>query len=279
MAKVRVYELAKELGVESKTLLNHLKEQGEFVRSASSTIEPPVVRKIKETFPAELRGGGDGKAAEAKPAAKPAARKAPAKPEPPRLRPQPGGSGRAGRPSLRPLPRPPLPRPRRPGPRCPGAPLPPRRRPPSPRARRLLRPPARARPRRPPRHLLPGCSPRATRVARVLVSLRPPVPALLPAPAARVPALRRPRATTRSPPARACARAVRVAVAKVAAARALRVPATTRSHPARGCPARRAVPAALRARVPAARVPLARVRAAPPEPGHDARPQRGRTSR
>ena len=34
MAKVRVYELAKELGVESKTLLNHLKEQGEFVRPA-----------------------------------------------------------------------------------------------------------------------------------------------------------------------------------------------------------------------------------------------------
>ena len=73
MAKVRVYELAKELGVESKTLLNHLKEQGEFVRSASSTIEPPVVRKIKETFPAELPGSGDGPA-EAKPAAHPAAR-------------------------------------------------------------------------------------------------------------------------------------------------------------------------------------------------------------
>ncbi len=73
MAKVRVYELAKELGVESKTLLNHLKEQGEFVRSASSTIEPPVVRKIKETFPAELRGSGDGKVEEKKPAAKPAA--------------------------------------------------------------------------------------------------------------------------------------------------------------------------------------------------------------
>ena len=47
MAKVRVYELAKELGVESKTLLNHLKEKGEFVRSASSTIEAPVVRKIR----------------------------------------------------------------------------------------------------------------------------------------------------------------------------------------------------------------------------------------
>ena len=83
MAKVRVYELAKELGVESKTLLNHLKEQGEFVRSASSTIEPPVVRKIKETFPAELRGSGDGKVEEKKPAAKPAATKAAPQPEAP----------------------------------------------------------------------------------------------------------------------------------------------------------------------------------------------------
>ncbi|MDV3222766.1 translation initiation factor IF-2 [Intrasporangium sp.] len=76
MAKVRVYELAKELGVESKVLLAHLKSQGEFVRSASSTIEPPVVRKIKETFPTELRSGGDGKPA-AKPAAKSAAKAAP----------------------------------------------------------------------------------------------------------------------------------------------------------------------------------------------------------
>ncbi|HET7304386.1 MAG TPA: translation initiation factor IF-2, partial [Segeticoccus sp.] len=52
MAKVRVYELAKELGVESKTLLQHLKDQGEFVRSASSTIEPPVVRRVRENPPA-----------------------------------------------------------------------------------------------------------------------------------------------------------------------------------------------------------------------------------
>ncbi|GAB3876238.1 translation initiation factor IF-2 [Terrabacter terrigena] len=63
MAKVRVYELAKELGVESKTLLAHLKSQGEFVRSASSTIEPPVVRKIMETFPREGASGGDKKPA------------------------------------------------------------------------------------------------------------------------------------------------------------------------------------------------------------------------
>ncbi|WP_151525305.1 translation initiation factor IF-2 [Serinicoccus kebangsaanensis] len=52
MPKLRVYELAKELGVESKELLAHLKDQGEFVRSASSTIEPPVIRKIRENPPA-----------------------------------------------------------------------------------------------------------------------------------------------------------------------------------------------------------------------------------
>ena len=73
MAKVRVYELAKELGVESKTLLAHLKSQGEFVRSASSTIEPPVVRKIKETFPAELRSGGTASSAAPKAAPAPSA--------------------------------------------------------------------------------------------------------------------------------------------------------------------------------------------------------------
>ncbi len=48
MAKVRVYELAKELGLESKDLLATLKGMGEFVRSASSTIEAPVVRRVTE---------------------------------------------------------------------------------------------------------------------------------------------------------------------------------------------------------------------------------------
>lgn len=46
MAKTRVYELAKELGMDSRTLLNLLKTRGEFVRSASSTVEPPVVRRL-----------------------------------------------------------------------------------------------------------------------------------------------------------------------------------------------------------------------------------------
>ena len=70
MAKVRVYELAKEFGVESKVLLEHLKSSGEFVRSASSTIEPPVVRKLRENFPAELAGKstGGGKSSEGAPA-------------------------------------------------------------------------------------------------------------------------------------------------------------------------------------------------------------------
>ncbi|HEV6955269.1 MAG TPA: translation initiation factor IF-2 N-terminal domain-containing protein, partial [Promicromonospora sp.] len=39
MAKIRVHELAKQLGVESKTLMAELKAAGEFVRSASSTLE------------------------------------------------------------------------------------------------------------------------------------------------------------------------------------------------------------------------------------------------
>ena len=73
MAKVRVYELAKEFGVESKVVLAKLNDMGEFVRSASSTVEPPVVRKLKEVFPAAAP-------AAAKPAKKTTAKKAAAAP-------------------------------------------------------------------------------------------------------------------------------------------------------------------------------------------------------
>jgi Translation initiation factor IF-2, N-terminal region len=52
VAKVRVYELAKEFGVESKAVMAKLQEMGEFVRSASSTLEPSVVRRLKEAFQA-----------------------------------------------------------------------------------------------------------------------------------------------------------------------------------------------------------------------------------
>src|SRR5690348_11060626 len=65
--KARVHELAKEFGVDSKTVLATLKEQGEFVKSASSTVEAPVARRLREA----LGAAGNGAAA---PAAKPAAR-------------------------------------------------------------------------------------------------------------------------------------------------------------------------------------------------------------
>ncbi|WP_311508839.1 translation initiation factor IF-2 N-terminal domain-containing protein, partial [uncultured Corynebacterium sp.] len=48
--KLRVHELAKQLGVTSKELLAELKAQGEFVKTASSTVEPPVVRKMKKVY-------------------------------------------------------------------------------------------------------------------------------------------------------------------------------------------------------------------------------------
>ncbi|MBD8079268.1 translation initiation factor IF-2 [Cellulosimicrobium arenosum] len=78
MAKVRVYELAKELGVESKSIMTKLTELGEFVRSASSTIEPPVVRKLRDAFPA---GGADTSGASTTSGPKPAGAK-PAGPRP-----------------------------------------------------------------------------------------------------------------------------------------------------------------------------------------------------
>ena len=74
--KARVHELAKELGVESKTVLAKLKEMGEFVKSASSTVEAPVARRLRGAFVAAI-GGAAGRAAPAPaaPAAPTAARR------------------------------------------------------------------------------------------------------------------------------------------------------------------------------------------------------------
>jgi len=75
VSKVRVHELAKQLGMESKVVLAKLQEMGEFVRSASSTVEAPVVRKLIEMYP-------DAKPVEEKkPVKKAAAKKAAAKPK------------------------------------------------------------------------------------------------------------------------------------------------------------------------------------------------------
>ncbi|MEU2237221.1 translation initiation factor IF-2 [Streptomyces vietnamensis] len=79
MAKVRVYELAKEFGVESKVVMAKLQELGEFVRSASSTIEAPVVRKLTDAL--QGPGGNAGKTA-AKPGAPRKATPSPAAPSP-----------------------------------------------------------------------------------------------------------------------------------------------------------------------------------------------------
>ncbi len=76
MAKVRVYELAKDLGMESKDVLAKLQEMGEFVRSASSTVEPPVVRKFLEKFPPVVKPAAEAKPAKKAPAKKAAAKKA-----------------------------------------------------------------------------------------------------------------------------------------------------------------------------------------------------------
>ncbi|GAA2008319.1 hypothetical protein GCM10009799_39970 [Nocardiopsis rhodophaea] len=110
MAKVRVYELAKEFGVESKAVLAKLNEMGEFVRSASSTIEAPVVRRLQEAFnngSAEKKGGAKPRPAEPKPRprgesqapAKPAAADGGASARPaPKPGPKPGPSARPSAP-------------------------------------------------------------------------------------------------------------------------------------------------------------------------------------
>ncbi|WP_371497112.1 translation initiation factor IF-2 [Kitasatospora sp. NBC_00374] len=102
MAKVRVYELAKELGLESKAVMAKLTELGEFVRSASSTIEAPVVRKLTDALGATPPSGGAS--------AKPGPRK-PAAPQPAggsagAAAPRPGAPTPGPRPTVTPGPRP-----------------------------------------------------------------------------------------------------------------------------------------------------------------------------
>jgi translation initiation factor IF-2 len=86
--KARVHELAKELGVESKTVLAKLKEMGEFVKSASSTVEAPVARRLRGAFVAS--SGSAAPAAPstptppATPAASPGEPRISARPTPPR---------------------------------------------------------------------------------------------------------------------------------------------------------------------------------------------------
>ena len=75
---VRVHELAREFGVESKVVLSTLKDMGEYVRSASSTVEPPVVRRLKEEYGERLQTLGEAKKKPAKKATAGTAKDAPA---------------------------------------------------------------------------------------------------------------------------------------------------------------------------------------------------------
>ncbi|MEV6766558.1 translation initiation factor IF-2 [Streptomyces sp. NPDC051105] len=120
MAKVRVYELAKEFGVESKVVMAKLQELGEFVRSASSTIEAPVVRKLTDAF----QGGGNGKSAPRKAAPRPAA-PSPAQAARPGGAPKPGAPRPAApQPPAPPAPAAPAPAASAPAPAAPSAPAP-----------------------------------------------------------------------------------------------------------------------------------------------------------
>lgn len=79
MALPRVYDVAKELGIDTKVALAKLEELGEYVKSGSSTIAPPVAKKLRDAFPkapAKPKSSEKPQTAKAKPAEKPA----PAKP-------------------------------------------------------------------------------------------------------------------------------------------------------------------------------------------------------
>ena len=49
---MRVHELAKELGWPARQLIAELRSRGEYVKSAMSTVEAPVVRAIRRDFAA-----------------------------------------------------------------------------------------------------------------------------------------------------------------------------------------------------------------------------------
>ncbi|TFC50153.1 translation initiation factor IF-2 [Cryobacterium shii] len=78
-AKPRVHEIASELGVDSKVALAKLKEMGEFVKGPSSSVEPPVARRLRAALQAES-GAASSTSAAVPAGATPAAAAAPAKP-------------------------------------------------------------------------------------------------------------------------------------------------------------------------------------------------------
>ncbi|MDX1874900.1 translation initiation factor IF-2 [Mycolicibacterium sp. 120266] len=185
--KARVHELAKELGVTSKEVLARLSEQGEFVKSASSTVEAPVARRLRESF-------GGGKPAKSAPAAKPAASSGAAPVPGPRPGPKPAPAAPVtpppaapaaaapveAQPAQRPGPRPgPAPTPAAPTPAAPAASAAPATPAGPAEARTDARPDARPGPRPGPKP-----APRAPRVGNNPFSSQQPVERPAPRPAA-----------------------------------------------------------------------------------------------
>ncbi|HEV7955803.1 MAG TPA: translation initiation factor IF-2 [Marisediminicola sp.] len=83
MAKPRVHEIASELGIDSKKALEKLKEMGEFVKGPSSSIEPPVARKLRAALAADgITAPAQATPAQAAPAAPRPAAPMPAAPAP-----------------------------------------------------------------------------------------------------------------------------------------------------------------------------------------------------
>ena len=88
----RVYDIAKELGIDTNEALAKLKELGEYVKGGSSTVTPPVAKKLRDAFPnakpkaeapkVEPKAPAPVAAAPAAPAAPSPAAPAPAAPKP-----------------------------------------------------------------------------------------------------------------------------------------------------------------------------------------------------
>ena len=70
MALPRVYDVAKELGIDTKVALAKLEELGEYVKSGSSTIAPPIAKKLRAAFPDAKPAEEPKKVAKPKAAAK-----------------------------------------------------------------------------------------------------------------------------------------------------------------------------------------------------------------
>ncbi|MDA0246770.1 MAG: translation initiation factor IF-2 [Actinobacteria bacterium] len=70
MALPRVYDIAKELGIDTKVALAKLEELGEYVKGGSSTIAPPVAAKLRAAYPKKEKPAEKPKAEKPKPEAK-----------------------------------------------------------------------------------------------------------------------------------------------------------------------------------------------------------------